>query len=103
MDCLLVKLEFSSLGCHIGGSHTRAIAYADSLILLNLATKSALQEMFDLCVSHITYCGLNVNVKNLLAVCLVEQLMLVLICHYFCITHYAEKVFNSFEYLGVLF
>ena len=56
MDSLLVKLESSSLGCRTGGSYAGAIAYADALILFS-PTRCALQEMLDLCVSHITYCG----------------------------------------------
>ena len=62
MDSLLVKLESSSLGSRIGGCYAGAITYAGDLILLS-PTRSALQKMLDLCVSHITYCGFNFNVK----------------------------------------
>ena len=66
MDSLLVKLESSCLGGHIGRCYAGAIAYADDLILLSL-TRSTLQKMLNLCVLHINYCGFNFNVKNLFA------------------------------------
>ena len=51
IDTLLIDLESSGLGCHIGNYYYGSSAYADDLILLS-PTRSGLQEMFDICYSY---------------------------------------------------
>ena len=48
MDKLLISLEASDYGCHVGNFFYGASAYADDLILLS-PTRQGLQEMFNIC------------------------------------------------------
>ena len=101
MDSLQVKLESSNLGCRIGGCCSGVIAYAEDLILLS-PTRFASQKMLDLCVSHITYCGFNFNVKR--AICFMFG-RTTDTCSNLSLFLYNSplKFINSFEYLGILF
>ena len=51
IDKLLISLETSGYGCHIGNYFYGASAYADDIILLS-PTRSGLQVMFDICFNY---------------------------------------------------
>jgi Reverse transcriptase (RNA-dependent DNA polymerase) len=101
MDSLLNKLEASHFGCHVGGCFAGAIAYADDLILLS-PSRSALQKMLDLCVSHITGCGFTFNVKK--SVCCAFSLASGITNNWsLSLYNTSMKLVSRFDYLGVTF
>ena len=51
IDKLLISLQNSGLGCHVGNYFYGASAYADDIILLS-PSRSGLQEMFDICFNY---------------------------------------------------
>ena len=60
MDKLLLELEKSGLGCHVGQCFAGAIAYADDLILLS-ASVCKLRLMLQLCYNFGCSCDLTFN------------------------------------------
>ena len=50
INMLLVKLEESGYGCHVGNHYYGALAYADDIALL-CPTRNGLQFMFSMCES----------------------------------------------------
>ena len=51
INCLLLQLEKSGNGCHVGNYFYGALAYADDIVLLS-PTRFGLQKMFDMCVTY---------------------------------------------------
>ena len=51
MNSLLIQLEYSGLGCHIGNHYYGSSAYADDVLLLS-PTRNGLQKMFSLCEKY---------------------------------------------------
>ena len=51
IDKLLLDLQSSGLGCHVGNYFYGASAYADDIILLS-PTRSDLQDMFNMCFDY---------------------------------------------------
>jgi len=60
---IIVKLEKSSLGCHIHFVCFNAFMYADDLLLLSLTVKD-LQKMIDICQSELDWLDMKVNAKK---------------------------------------
>ena len=63
VDNILVKLNDSSLGCHINRLCYNAVMYADDLLLLALSLRD-LQEMVDLCIDEFNQLDLQINFKK---------------------------------------
>ena len=58
-----VKLQQSSLGCHIHFRCFKAFIYADDLLLLSLTVKD-LQKMVDICESELDWLDMKISAKN---------------------------------------
>ena len=63
VDDLLIKLQHSSLGCHISRNCLNAIMYADDLLLMSISVND-LQLMVDLCIEEFENLDMLINVKK---------------------------------------
>ena len=60
---ILVKLQESSLGCHIHYICFNAFLYADDLLLLALSLAD-LQKMTDICENELSWLDMTINTKK---------------------------------------
>ena len=67
MNKLLIQLEQSGLGCHVGNYYYGSSAYADDLLLLS-PSRNGLQKMFTICEKYFSeHCitiSTNIDVKK---------------------------------------
>ena len=63
VDDLLIKLQHSSLGCHISRNRLNAIMYADDLLLMSICMND-LQLMVDLCIEEFENLDMLINVTK---------------------------------------
>ena len=67
MDCVLNKLQFSYLGCHVHNVFAGAIAFADDLILLSPSLIGML-DMLNVCTKEFNAMGLKLNMDKCVAI-----------------------------------
>ena len=62
-DVLIVGLEKSDLGCHVGSIYIGCIAYADDIILIS-GSVAVSQKMLDICVNYGNVLDIVFNAKK---------------------------------------
>ena len=63
MNSLLIQLENSGLGCHVGNHYYGSSAYADDVLLLS-PTRRGLQQMFSICEKYFDDHKITISVQN---------------------------------------
>ena len=67
MDCVLHKLQYSYLDCHVDNVFTRAITYADDMILLS-PSLIGMQYMLNVCTKEFNAIGLKLNIDKCITI-----------------------------------
>ncbi len=62
IDELLLRLQKSHIGCHIGNTFTGALGYADDIVLL-APTTSGMNDMINICCKYATEYSVIFNPK----------------------------------------